>query len=156
MNTSDREILDHFVHARKKTIELFRKVPDEWLGRKPDGEDMSLSWLFMHIAGGPNWWMNYCMQDGLGQQYPGNGPFDRDSVSNALKASLKRVLTFFESDEDRMHTTFELIPEKREGDGSWLGCNRILYLSDHEVHHRGEIVLALRQWGMTGIPFMPF
>jgi hypothetical protein len=55
MNTSDREILDHFVRIRKKTIELFSKVPDEWLSRKPDGEDMSLSWLFMHIAGGLNW-----------------------------------------------------------------------------------------------------
>ena len=69
MNTSDREILDHFVRTRKKTIELFGKVPEEWLSRKPDGEDMSVSWLFMHIAGGPNWWMNYCMQDAGGCEY---------------------------------------------------------------------------------------
>jgi uncharacterized damage-inducible protein DinB len=96
------------------------------------------------------------MQDGLGQQYPGNGPFGRDSVSNALNASLKRVLTFFESKEDRMNRRFELPLEKTEGDGSWLGRNRVLYLADHEVHHRGKTVLALRQWGMAGIPFMPF
>ena len=156
MNTSDREILDHFVRTRKKTIELFSKVLDEWLSRKPDGEDMSLSWLFMHIADGPNWWMTYCMQDGGEWQYPGNGSFDKNTISDALNASLSRVVTFFESKEDRMNRRFELPLEKTEGDGSWLGRNRVLYLADHEVHHRGKIVLALRQWGMTGIPFMPF
>ncbi len=157
MNTGDREILDHFIRTRKKTLELFGLVPEDWLGKKADGEDMTLGWLFMHIADGPDWWMNHCMQDSMGWKYPGDGPFSRDSITNALNASLKRVLAFFESkDEDRMNKKFELPPEKTEGEGHWLGRNRILYLVDHEVHHRGKILLALRQWGMTDFPFMPF
>ncbi len=156
MNTGDREILDHFIRTREKTIELFRRVPEDWLTKKADGEDMTLGRLFMHIASGPTWWMNYCMQDGLGYKYPGDGPFDRNSISTALNASLERVLAFFESEEEIMSKRFELLPEKSEGDENWLGRNRILYLGDHEVHHRGKILLALRQWGMTDFPFMPF
>ena len=127
------------------------------LTRKADGEDMTLGHLFLHIANGPNWWMNYCMQDGGGWQYSGNSPFDRNSINKALNGSLERILAFFQSEqEDRMNKRFELAPEKREEDENWLGRNRILYLADHEVHHRGKIVLALRQWGMTDFPFMPF
>ena len=156
MNAGDQEILDHFVRTRKTTLELFGQVPKDWLTRTPPGEDMTLGWLFMHMADGPDWWMNHCMQDGMGWEYFGDGPFDQDVIDRALNASLKRVLAFFESEEDRMNTTFELPAEKTEGEGHWLGRNRILYMADHEVHHRGKIVLALRQWGMTDFPFMPF
>jgi len=157
MDMGDREILDHFVRSRKKTIELLERVPDELLARKAEGEDMTLGWLFMHIADGPNWWMEHCMRDGMGWQYPGDGPFARKSIHIALIASLDRVVAFFEADrEDRMGKAFELVPEKTEGEGSWLGRNRILYLTDHEVHHRGKIVLSVRQWEMSDLPFMPF
>ena len=157
MDIGDREILDHFVRTRQKTIELLERVPDDWLTRKGDGEDMTISWLFMHIADGPNWWMEHCMRDGMGWKYPGQGPFAVASIHNALSASLERVLTFFESDStDRMGEEFELVPEKTEGDGKWLGRNRVLYLTQHEVHHRGKIILSLRQWGIADFPFMPF
>jgi uncharacterized damage-inducible protein DinB len=140
-----------------KTIELLERVPDEWLTRTAEGEDMSLSWLFRHVADGPDWWMNHCMQDGLGWEYFGDGTFDRSTLENALRQSMKRVLTFFEAEQlQRMGQHFSLIPEKSEGEESWSGRNRILYLADHEVHHRGKIILALRQWGMKDFPFMPF
>ena len=63
MNAADRGILDHFIRTRKKTMELLKQVPEDWLTKKADGEDMTLGRQFMHIATGPNWWLNYCMQD---------------------------------------------------------------------------------------------
>ena len=157
MNEADKEILDHFIRTRTKTMELFEKVPDDWLARKADGEDMTLGWLFMHMADGADWWMNHCMQNGRGWEYPGDGSFDRDAIRAALRDSLKRVVSFFETgDGKNMNQVFEVPAEKREGEGRWTGRNRILYLTGHEVHHRGKIVLALRQWGMTKFPFIPF
>lgn len=156
MNPADREILDHFVRVREKTIELLNGMPDEILGRKADGEDMTLGWLFMHIADGPDWWMEHCMRDGRGWVYPGDGPFQMDGIRAALRASLCRVTEFFEAgDGERMGESFGLDPEKTEGKGRRTGRDRVLYLTAHEVHHRGKMVLALRQWGPAEIPFMP-
>jgi len=153
MDAGDREALDHFVRTRKSTIELLERVPDDWLARKADGENMTLGWLFMHVARAPDWWMEYCMQDGKGWQRPGAGVFARDTIQDALSSSIDRVLAFFEREgEDLMGKKFELVPEKSEGEGSWSGRNRVLYLADHEVHHRGKMVLSLRQWGMSDFP----
>ena len=157
MDLGDREILDHFDRTRRKTVDLFKRVPDDWLSRKPGGEDMTLGWLFIHIADGLDWWMEHCMRDGKGWQYPGDGPFDRITIQKGLSASVERILAFFELGDGKwMGEEFELVPEKSEGEGKWLGRNRILYLADHEVHHRAKIVLSLRQWGMRDFPFMPF
>ena len=157
MDLGDREILDHFVRTREKTIDLLDRVPDDWLARKADGENMTLGRLFMHIADGPNWWMQHCLRDGMGWQCPGDGPFARDSIQNALLMLLDRVLAFFEPQGgERMGKEFKLVPGKTESEDRWLGRNRILYLADHEGHHRGKIVLSLSQWGMRDFPFMPF
>jgi uncharacterized damage-inducible protein DinB len=156
INPADREILEQFTRVREKTIEVLAGVPDEMLDRKADGEDMTLGWLFMHIADGPDWWMEHCMRDGQGWAYTGEGPFQKEEIRVALQASLRRVTGFFEAgDGERMGETFELVPEKTEGEGRWTGRDRVLYLTAHEVHHRGKMVLALRQWGATEIPFMP-
>lgn len=156
METADREILDNFIRTRNKTVQLLARVPDDWLVRQADGEDRPLGALFMHIADGVNWWMHHAMGDGRGWSYPGDGPFGRSELIDALNASEDRLVVFFEADHTRMADVFALPPDKREGDGQWIGRNRVLYLTDHEVHHRAKIALALRQWGFADFPFMPF
>ena len=153
MDAGDREALDHFVRIRKATIRLLEQIPDDWLARNADGEDMPLGWLFMHIARTPDWWMAYCMRDGNGWRFPEGRIFDKNTVRDALFTSIPRVLAFFErSGEDRMGKVFELVPEKQEGAGHWSGRDRVLNFTDHEVHHRGKIVLSLRRWGMSDFP----
>lgn len=150
MNDSDRQILDHFTHTRGQTIELARWVPEDLLTRTADGEDHPLGWLFLHIPDGVDWWMHHVMRDG--GPWPPGYKRDKDSVIAALGASRDRLVSFFDAaDGTPMAQTFTF-DDPHEDTGRWVGRERVLYLTDHEVHHRGKIVLALRQWGRSDYP----
>ncbi len=151
MNAADRCILDHFARVRNRTIELVRQLPDELLGRTAEGEEQSLFWLLVHIADAPNWWMTPVAKDGGTWTPSPPCSQDRAALLDGLAASRDRVVRFFEADGGRpMGETFSL----RHDDGSVERCtgrDRVLYYTDHELHHRGRIVLALLQWGQCAL-----
>ncbi len=153
MNDGDREILDHFTRTRAKTIELFQRVPDELVGRTADGEEHSTGWLFGHIAFAVDFWMERCMKDGAAvSEWNEN---DRGSIARALEATRERLLTFFNaSDGAAMGRSYTRVKNNKEE--TYVGRGRVLYITQHESHHRGKIVLALRQWGFSDIPFLPY
>jgi len=98
--------------------------------------------------------MHNVMRDGKGD-IPSYGR-DKDGILEALAASRDRLSSFFhDGSGDRMG---QVLSRKEKGSSSsqYVGRDRALYLTDHEVHHRGKIVLALRQWGFTDIPFIPY
>lgn len=142
MNDADRWILDHFAGVRNRTIELVRQMPEDLLEQTPDGEDMSLRWHFVHIADGSDWWMTQVMKDGGAWGWPPPYSDSRASLLQGLAASRDRLVRFFSAnDGERMSASFTL------GESEWIGRDRVGYLTDHEIHHRGRIVLALLQWG---------
>jgi uncharacterized damage-inducible protein DinB len=154
MNDGDREILDHFTRTREKTKELLRRVPEDWLERTPDGEKYSLGVLFQHTGCGEAWWMHAVMKDGGPQHYGPAG--DTDSILERMETARGRVVSFFEEgDGRRMAEMFSWVDENGKT-LEWQGRDRLHYFTDHEVHHRGKIVLALRQWGFEDIPFLPY
>jgi len=154
MNDADREILDNFVRTRNKTIELAKRVPEQWLARTPDAEDHALSYLLSHAGTSGAWWMEDVMRDGGPAGHP--SPDTTAEIAEVMETYRDRVVSFFAADDGAaMGRTFPFTDE----DGrinEWTGRNRVLYFTLHETHHRGKIVLALRQWGMTDIPFLPF
>jgi uncharacterized damage-inducible protein DinB len=156
MNDADKAILDHFTVARDKTLELLERVPAEWLTRQAEGEKHTLGQLFAHIADGPNWWLANVAKDGRGWRPPSTDHRDPAALRQALEASRQRMLDFFAADEGRRMGQEFTFTEREGIVRRYVGRDRVLYLTDHEVHHRGKIVLALRQWGHTDIPFMPY
>ncbi len=151
MNDADRCILDHYVKVRNRTIWLVKQLPDDLLARTAEGEEQSLFWLLVHIADAPTWWMTHVAKDGGTWAAPPPCSRDRASLLDGLAASRDRLVRFFEADGGRrMGETFSL----RHDDGSaeqWTGRDRVLYYTDHELHHRGRIVLALLQWGQSAL-----
>jgi uncharacterized damage-inducible protein DinB len=154
MNKIDKEILEHFKKTREKTIEVLKLVPCEWLIRTPDGEKYSLKHLFLHAGCGEAWWMSAVIKDGGKPHYDCGD--DKDEMIVAMEDMKQRVISFFTAENgQRINRTFSWTDEngmKRE----WTGRDRLFYYSDHEIHHRGKIVLALRQWGMTNFPYIPY
>ena len=92
MNDGDREILDHFIRTREKTIELARRTPEELLTRKAEGEGGPLNRLFIHTATGVDWWMHNVMRDGKGD-IPSYGR-DKEGILEALAAKGETRLEF--------------------------------------------------------------
>jgi len=153
MHAADREILKHFRQIRRRTIDLLERIPEEMLTRQADGEGLPLGRLFKHIAAVVDSWMDEFLQDGKGRIRYAD---DKAALLAALELTAGRLVSFFEAEDGaRMG---EEHPTTLDTDGSpviWTGRDRVLYLTDHEVHHRGKIVLALRQWGFADIPPMP-
>jgi uncharacterized damage-inducible protein DinB len=162
MNEADREILECFTRTRHRTMELVRQTPTEWLSRRADGEHHPLGWLYMHIAEGVDWWLQYCMKHGQRVRWKPADEQNPAAILAAMEASMKKLVEFFEADDGaRMGQAFDLdlrtLPTPEDGPVQhYVGRNRVLYLTAHEIHHRGKIVLALRQWGMNQIPALPF
>ena len=153
MDDGDRQILEFFATVRRTTCELLDRVPEGLLDRTAEGEDYPMRWLFVHVADGVNWWMHNVFADGKGVVRKPRP--NKASIRRALEASADRLLTFFRAAGGQaMGRTFTFT----DADGAetaWVGRDRVLYLAAHEVHHRGKIVLALRQWGFVKIPPLP-
>ena len=154
MHAAEQWVLDHFRITRDKTIDLVRALPEESLTRQAEGEVMALGKLLRHISDSAEWYMSKVMLDG--GAWPPSYASDKAGVINALQTSRDRLLNFFRAEDGaRLQQHFvERFPDGHAD--TFTGQQAIDYLIDHEVHHRGKIVLALRQWGFTAIPMLPF
>ena len=152
MNAADREILKHFRQIRQRTIDLLERVPEEMLTRQADGEGLPLGRLFNHIAYVVDSWMDLFLHDGKGRPRYAD---DKTSILAALESTADRLTSFFEAEDGRRMEGEHPTTMDNGTPVVWTGRDRVLYLTDHEVHHRGKIVLALRQWGFGDIPPMP-
>lgn len=150
--TADQEILNAMALTRDKTLELLEVVPDNWLCRKPNGEQRSVGWVFQHIASGDAWWMHRVMRDQAGLMAVGED-VPKSDIARMLRGTATRMASCFARD-GAMEAQYDYPGpdgQTRPLTGRWCA----LYLLQHEVHHRGKVVLALRQWGLKPIQFIP-
>lgn len=132
---------------------MLQAAPEEMLSQKAAGEDHSLYWQFAHIASGDNWWMHHVMKDGRG--FVDDYPTEPQAILERLTVSRDRVLNFFTAaDGEAMGREFEF-SDGDDGRTTWIGRDRVLYLTAHELHHLGRAELALWQFGATDLPTFP-
>jgi uncharacterized damage-inducible protein DinB len=145
MHEADLSILRHCAAIRDVTVELLRALPEGWLERPlPGGDGWTVRRAFLHIAAGQSWWLS-----GLDGQ-PGIGDedlLDAAGIEKALRDTGQRMLDFFGSSEVDHMGPLEGHPH--------VGRDVVLYLTAHEIHHRGTVVRALWEWDLKDIPFEP-
>ena len=146
MQDADLSILRHFAGIGDVTVALLHKVPEDWLDRPlPGGDGWTVRRLFLHIAGGQCGWLQY-LGDGKGG-IDEEAQLDSAGIERVLLDARKRMIDFFGSSEvDHMG------PLERD---EHVGRELLLYLTSHEVHHRGTLVRALWQWNLKDTPFEP-
>ena len=156
VNDADIAILDNFKHIRGKTIVMLRAVEEKLLDQTPKREQHPLKWGFAHIPSGVDWWMQHVMDDGGG--WSNDYPSEKQAILDHLTASRDRLVSFFNSNNyEPMAEIFTLSEEKEpeEGLNEWVGRDRVLYLTAHELHHLGRLELGLWQFGATNLPDFP-
>jgi uncharacterized damage-inducible protein DinB len=153
MSAGDKEILEDFKRTRDKTIALFKDIPPRMLAQRAEGEQATLGELFHHIAATVDGWMMRCMEDG-GPPPPKYKP-SKTAIAKALRSSQRRLLKFFKAQNG---AAMAVVYQRTYQDKTYrfIGRGRVLYLTQHEAHHRGKVVLALRQWGFATIPYLPY
>lgn len=163
MHAADQQTLDWFTRTRDKTKLLAERIPNELFNRAIDGEIGDAEEVLFHVARAADWWMGKTILDG------GSANIDyetgRDGVLDALNRSKQRLLRFFTADEqgshrmDARHEMADGVTRRAEieegGTPDWIGREWVHYITSHEVHHRGRIVLAMRVWGFGEFPFLP-
>ncbi len=150
---ADHEVISAYSLTRDKTIELAECIPDDWLTRQAEGEEHSLGLTLQHIVGADAWWMHRVMDDNGGLDQVGD-PLSREQIASLLRTTRDRVVAFFSKDGamQALYPYPRPDGQTRPLSGRWC----LLYLLQHEVHHRGKVVLALQQWGLSAIPFLPY
>lgn len=157
MHPADEAILDAFDRTRQATAELLKRTPDDLLPRIPPGAEKSLAWEFWHIADGVYGWMTWCMEGGSADDELPHRFANADLLS-LLESTRVHLLDYFRAnDGEAMGRSYRPASFRHLGRiNDFTGRERVLYLIGHEVHHRGKIVLALRQLGFTDVPFIPY
>lgn len=157
MHPADHEILDAFDRTRAATIDLLDRMPDDLLLRTPAGAEKSLAWEFWHIADGVHGWMTWCMEGGSADdELPQR--FSKAELRAILESTREHLLGYFRANEgEAMGRSYRPPSFRHPGRiNDFTGRERVLYLTGHEAHHRGKVVLGLRQMGFTDVPFIPY
>jgi uncharacterized damage-inducible protein DinB len=147
MHEADLSILRHFAGIGDVTIALLRRLREDWLDRPlPGGDGWTVRTAFLHIAAGQCGWLRG-LGEGGGSVDP-DVPLDKAAVERTLLDARRRMLEFFGPRMDARWPT-------EHAETPHVGRDIVLYLTAHEVHHRGTLVRALWEWDMKDLPFEP-
>lgn len=156
-----QQLADSFRTVRKNTIGIAEDIPEERYGFLAAPEVMSVAQLLAHIAVNPEWHI---------EAHGPNGPSHMDMaffVGNRQKAAaaeqrlvskadILRALTeggerfarFLESlDEGRLASAVTFAPPAQPA--SKTRFEMLLGVKEHEMHHRGQLMLIQRMLGQV-------
>jgi uncharacterized damage-inducible protein DinB len=154
-----KELAAAFRTVRKNTIQVAEDIPESKYGHVPATECKSVAGMLVHIAVSTQIWEEIHKKQRLttmvGLDYFGiRGRIDADEAKPRTKAQIVELLR--SSGEEFAAWLESLTPEflgemvtEPDGKTSKSRFERLLSAKEHEMHHRGQLMLVERQLGIV-------
>lgn len=135
---------EHYERFRNVTLETLKLVPEVRLDFAPHERMRPLGQQFMHIAEVEHYYVTGLL-DGIWEFDPPDHYVTLDSIQFRLALERERTLErLYDLDRLKLTKVVEVpnIPVK------WPLRSWLWYLVEHEVHHRSQISMYLREMGI--------
>lgn len=154
-----KELASAFRTVRKNTIQVAEDIPESQYGHKPASDCKSVGQMLAHVAIATRIWDEIHRKQRLttlaGLDYFGmRDRFDADEAKPRSKAEIIALLRSegedFASWLDTLTPEFlaEIVTEP-DGKTGKSRFERLLGAKEHEMHHRGQLMLIQRQLGIV-------
>ena len=155
-----KELAEAFRTVRKNTIQVAEDIPEDKYGFLPADEVRSVEKLLTHIALSPTWQLK--LHSGKATTLEGfdfPGLFQAIMAEEAKPRAKAEVIEFLRSEGDRWANFVAELSEDFLGQTVTMpqGGNppqrtrfdMIMSVKEHEMHHRGQLMLIERMLGIT-------
>ena len=153
-----KHLADAFRTVRKNTIAIARDIPEDKYTFRPVPNTRSVSELLIHIALLPMWQQEVHSQrvsslDG----YDFSGRFSKDRAEEAIPRTKAQILDLLQRSADEFASFLEGLSEDTLAEMVALPGGQpprsrfqmLLSIKEHEMHHRGQLMLIERHLGIV-------
>lgn len=144
-----RDFREHLIRYRAVTLQTLDLVTDEQLEWRPGPDHYMLGQLLLHIAQTEDFQVRGLLEgdwDYERVRFPSPMP-DREGIRTFFEGVRDRTLQALEQvTEDELDRIVEL---EAEGQPEFTLRSWLWYVLEHEIHHKGQIWVYLRQMGIT-------
>jgi uncharacterized damage-inducible protein DinB len=153
-----QHLADAFRTVRKNTIVIAQDIPEDKYNFRPAPNTRTVSELLIHIALLPSW-----QQEVHGERVPSldgydfSGRFAKDKAEEAIPRTKAQILDMLQRSADRFASFLEGLSEGTLAEMVALAGGQpprsrfqmLLSVKEHEMHHRGQLMLIERHLGIV-------
>lgn len=158
---SGKDLARSFRTVRRNTIQIASEIPEDQYGHRATPETRSVLETLQHITANPTWqhklhghdrksfvaFEDFMSYIGAATQY-GATLATKDAVLKALETDGETFASFLDSLGDDALGQMVSFPEP-EKNPSKTRFEMLMGVKEHEMHHRGQLMLIQRQLGIV-------
>ncbi|MFZ0534105.1 MAG: DinB family protein [Anaerolineales bacterium] len=143
------QIFSHWEQVRADLVATIDMFNEDELTFVPFKGSWSAGQIMLHIADCENYWLHWVVRQEIEQwkYYDFTDHPTKPAIEDVLEGTRKKTIAFLDSlDECDLDTVYKT-PEGQAFTLRWI----IWHVLEHEIHHRGELSLALGLLGRNGL-----
>lgn len=156
-----KELAESFRTVRKNTIQVAQDIPEDKYGFRPAADVMSVAEVLAHLASSTHWAEQlHCVEkkSGVGFEDFGRYMAEGKAVADGLKSKAD-IIAALESRGQAFAARLESFSEAQLAEHvsfpapiqppSKSRFEMLLSVKEHEMHHRGQLMLVERMLGIV-------